>query len=138
MNLFTYGTLMFDEVMHQVAGESYRSCPAQIIGYSRRKVKSQTYPALIKGGDTIDGRIYFDITPPDLARLDAFEGAYYDRRPVTAITDAGHSVSAEVYELNPAHYDITIDEIWTPDEFARNGLQDFLNAYFGFEALKRK
>ncbi len=136
MILFVYGTLLFDGVMHQVVQGRYRFCPACITGYRRVKVKGQTYPALIKGNGTVDGRLFFDITPEDLSRLDAFEGIYYDRRPVTAVTDKKETFNADVYELNPQHYGMIADEPWLPEDFEQRGLTTFLRTYFGFDRLE--
>ena len=135
MNLFVYGTLLFDEVRDQVASSRYRYCPGHVTGYKRVKVQRQIYPALIKGHGTVDGRLLFDITSEDLIRLDAFEGAYFNRRSVTVATEKDESMAAEVYELNPNHYDIIEDEPWIPADFKQHDLPIFLRTYFGFDKL---
>ena len=48
-NIFTYGTLMYPEVMYGlVKKKDYHSEPALLTNYSRKHVKGRTYPGLKK------------------------------------------------------------------------------------------
>lgn len=47
-NIFTYGTLMFPEVMFTVCKSKYESEKATLQGYARRQVKGRIYPGVKK------------------------------------------------------------------------------------------
>lgn len=59
-NVFTYGTLMFKEVMFNlVKCKDYKSEPAILEDYSLRGVKNKIYPGIVQSkGNTINGVIY--------------------------------------------------------------------------------
>ena len=48
-NLFAYGTLMCEDIMQDVAGCRLSCVPAELRGYSRRRVRGEHYPALVEG-----------------------------------------------------------------------------------------
>lgn len=45
-HLFTYGSLMFENVWRRVVSGRYRSTPATLHGYRRQRVRGEDYPAL--------------------------------------------------------------------------------------------
>jgi hypothetical protein len=48
INIFTYGTLMFPEVMYTlISNQQLLSCRAVLRDFTRRQVKGQTYPGII-------------------------------------------------------------------------------------------
>lgn len=48
-NLFTYGSLMFKEVIYQLTSKKdYESRKAVLKGYARRTVKDAVYPGIYK------------------------------------------------------------------------------------------
>ena len=78
MHVFTYGTSMIPSVMEAVTGHRFASREAMLHGYARFRVKGTSYPGIVEAaGATTDGVLYLDIDAPSLARLDAFEGAFY-------------------------------------------------------------
>ncbi len=132
MNVFTYGSLMFDPVWATVvAGRGYRSAPATLTGYRRFAVSGQSYPGVIAApGGEVEGRLYYDVDKADLARLDAFEGGDYARIAVdTRVIDDGRelSVPAGLYLYLPAERLESRD--WDPEWFAREGIHRFIRDY---------
>jgi gamma-glutamylcyclotransferase (GGCT)/AIG2-like uncharacterized protein YtfP len=134
-NVFTYGSLMFDVVWLQVIGSIYPYESARLIGYRRLGIKDELYPAVIPAtSDTfVDGRLYFEVTPADIRRLDRFEGERYERRTAKCRLPSGNSCHAEVYVFTDAYRHELIDADWDPKAFEKNGLRIFLSRYKGFQ-----
>lgn len=134
MNVFTYGSLMFSQVWAVVVAGDYRSATGRLSGFARRCVENETYPALIHGtkNDVVAGRVYFDIHPVDLLRLDRFEGVYYRRETVGVALEEGDSVEAEVFLFKDEYKGLLDERDWDVEWFEREGLVRFLEGYKGF------
>ncbi|BFM16078.1 hypothetical protein R50073_22610 [Maricurvus nonylphenolicus] len=135
--VFTYGSLMFDEVWSRVVAGQYQSVPAQLSGYRRLAVKGYDFPGVIadvNGKYTVDGLVYFDVANKDLQRLDDFEGQLYQRVGVSVESDCG-AIEVDTYLFCQQYYDLLADWDWCVEHFSRVGLQRFLNRYDGFEVL---
>lgn len=127
-NLFTYGSLMFPAVWERVVQTDYRHTLGTIHGFRRLAVRDKEHPALViaKGGAPIEGRVYFDVSDTDIARLDRFETHRYARVSI-AVTINGEAQVADAY-LALNHNDLT-DIDWDVDRFAREGLARFMESY---------
>jgi gamma-glutamylcyclotransferase (GGCT)/AIG2-like uncharacterized protein YtfP len=127
-NLFTYGSLMFPIVWNRVVQHEYRSALATIHGFRRVAVRDKEHPALIiaKGAAAIEGRVYFDVSKDDIARLDRFETQRYARVGV-AVTLAAMPIVADAY-LALNHDELT-DHDWNVLKFEREGLPRFMAGY---------
>ena len=136
MNVFTYGSLMFERVWARVVGGVYERFNVTMYGYLRRKLKERAYPALIPGtrSDSVDGVLYLNIHPSDLLRLDLFEGDYYRKEKAECRIPGGEVTSAWVYLLKDRYYDLLEDAPWDPAWFAETGIRSFLKKYEGFES----
>jgi gamma-glutamylcyclotransferase (GGCT)/AIG2-like uncharacterized protein YtfP len=98
MNIFTYGSLMFPQVWERVVRSDYRATSARLDGYARFAIAGETYPGMVAQRiASVQGVLYFEIAPQDLAALDAFEGAEYRREPVQVMLESGEAVSATTY-----------------------------------------
>jgi gamma-glutamylaminecyclotransferase len=91
--LFVYGTLMRERENHaELRGARFvgvaRTAPAYAVAHVAG------YPALVPGKSEVDGEL-FDVDPPLLERVDAFEGSAYRRGIV--VLDGGRR--AEAYLL---------------------------------------
>jgi gamma-glutamylcyclotransferase (GGCT)/AIG2-like uncharacterized protein YtfP len=137
MHVFTYGSLMFDRVWRQVAGRSYETTAARLYGYARRKIKNETYPAIVPAGadSFVDGRLYVDVDEGVIAKLDCFEGDAYRQTKVTCeLPDgSGRPSLAYVFKSRYRHRLESVD--WDPVWFSRIGIHRFLSSYEGFTAL---
>lgn len=138
MNVFTYGSLMFEKVWKQVVLGDYKSSTGTLHGYRRRCIKNETYPVAFEGNcfERIWGRVYFDITPQDLQRLDAFEGEQYERLSKDIVLDDGKSIKADVYILKEEYYDQIEDTPWDVEWFEHVGIEQFIEKYKGFNEVK--
>jgi Gamma-glutamyl cyclotransferase, AIG2-like len=124
---------MFDAVWLAVVCGQYKHHRAVLTGYSRHSVRGELYPALVssnKPGAFVEGRLYRDVSPDDLRRLDAFEGGEYRRIDCEVTTFAATSLdvlSAQVYLfLKP---ELLLPQDWDVAQFAVTGIEPFLASY---------
>lgn len=70
-NLFTYGSLMFKEVIYALTTvKDYRSSDAVLRGYKRNHVKNKVYPGITPSEDSeVRGVVYFDVIERDMEIL---------------------------------------------------------------------
>ena len=97
-NLFIYGTLRDDEVVRRVTGRTFPKGEGTLAGY-RRVGASPGFPypyVVVQEGEVTKGTVLLGIDPENLARLDVYEGACYERRRVAVVTGQG-TCSAWVY-----------------------------------------
>ena len=134
MNIFAYGSLMFEQVWAVVAKGSYATTKARLFGYQRRKIKGETYPALIPGSpdDIVDGVIYLDVDAIDRDRLDRFEGMYYAKKLETFTISCTRKLSAYVYVFKQDFNALVEEESWSPKWFEKVGIHKFMAAYSGY------
>lgn len=118
MNLFTYGTLMFPEVLEAVSGKSYGSVESLLKGYRRVLVRGRPYPGIYacQGHDTT-GRLYSGLDESLLVLLDRFEGSLYERRRVTVQAPGRSSVDATVYVIADNSMHMLSSEPWIAERF---------------------
>jgi gamma-glutamylcyclotransferase (GGCT)/AIG2-like uncharacterized protein YtfP len=123
--LFTYGSLMFPEVWEKVVAGRYARAPAVVHDHARYAVRDATYPGMVAQlKASVEGVVYFDVSEPDMAALDAFEGDAYRRIRVPAMLRSGERVEVQTY--------LFLDrsglsgQAWEPVAFQ---MQRFLAAY---------
>ena len=78
-SVFVYGTLMYDEVWSRIVIGKYKRIDAQLSGYRRLKFKDENCPGIVKGEGTVKGLVRLQVDQDNVARLDTFEGTYYER-----------------------------------------------------------
>jgi gamma-glutamylcyclotransferase (GGCT)/AIG2-like uncharacterized protein YtfP len=140
---FTYGSLMFAEVMHAVAGMQPVAVAARLHGWERRAIRAANYPAAFPvafpvafpaacpGGasqphKSIEGVLWLDLSAKAWQRLDAFEGADYERVRVTVHcgTDPHH---AWVYAFRDTNR--VLDHDWDVSAFRSTHLAGFFREH---------
>lgn len=131
MKLFVYGTLMWPEVMAAVTGRSIEGRSAVLNGVRRVRVRGEVYPALIPGDDTVEGVLFENLTELDLAALDCFEGAEYERLPVTVCCGT-FAVEAAAYFASEAGLPLLEDCDWIPADLSPDQLRQFCADYKGW------
>jgi len=134
LNLFTYGSLMFEPVWSRLVSGHYPASPASLAGFVRRCVKDESYPVIFRGlpTDTVEGVLYRNLTAGDLDLLDAFEGDYYVREAVTLRLPDGSACPAQTYVLKDQYRHLADDREWDVDRFASTDIHHFLTQYTGF------
>ncbi|MBD3241474.1 MAG: gamma-glutamylcyclotransferase [Chitinivibrionales bacterium] len=135
--LFAYGTLMCDDIMHAVVGESCQCRNALLRGYRRRFVAGEEYPA-ITGDATEDvrGVLYEPISASAWSRLDRFEGELYRRTTVTVELDNNATQAAQTYVIRDEHLAQLSSRPWSLECFMQRGKRRFESFYLGFDALR--
>lgn len=132
-HVFTYGSLMFPQVWERVVHRRYKNSDAFASGLVRKKITLSTYPVAFPGDpvQSLQGRLYRDVEPADLARLDRFEGKYYERKQITVtISGEDQATVADVYMLKPRYRLLASAEDWSPEHFRKYELQRFVNVVY--------
>ncbi|BCN93506.1 hypothetical protein THMIRHAM_12910 [Thiomicrorhabdus immobilis] len=133
---FTYGTLMCQEIMQEVCGDSFHSVPGQITGFSRRCIQGEYYPGILASTeDTVEGVLYLDVSSQAWRRLDVFEGEQYQRQWVAVQLENGSTLMAETYVIRTEFIDVLDNKKWSFDDFLKNGKTHFQSQYSGYEAI---
>ena len=124
-HVFTYGSLMFPEVWSRVVRGSYRTERARLDGHGRFDIIGETYPGMVaREGSSVEGVLYFDVSPADFAALDAFEGEQYRRNTVQVRLDSGETVEAGTYIY--LRSEKLSDSPWRPEAFQ---MAKFIGSY---------
>jgi hypothetical protein len=133
MNLFTYGSLMFPEVWQRVTGLSAPGEEAVLQGHVARRIRGQSYPALVQeAGAETSGVLYRGVSGEAVARLDAFEGSFYERVEVGVVLGDGTRCCAWAYRAGREDDPDILLERWDAAGFAARGLAVFLQEDPGF------
>ena len=133
INIFTYGSLMYDLVWSRVVAGTYERSEAVLQGYDRKGLQDEVYPVIVPSSphSQIEGIIYRDVTSSDLARLDKFEGEYYLRKTELVILPDMAELSAEIYVLKEEYFSIISPKDWDPVHFSTTGIHYFMHQYMG-------
>ncbi len=133
---FTYGSLMWADIMGRVCGAEFASEPASLAGHARHPVRGEDYPGLQPAaGGSVPGRLYRDVDTAAWARLDVFEGAQYERADVIVTLADGTTLPAQVYRFRPEFADRLLPGDWDAQAFEREGHARFTARYAGFDRV---
>ena len=134
MNVFTYGSLMYERVWSRVVTGQYARQNGVVQGFRRLQVKNEHYPGLVKRKGRVEGVVYFAVSAADMARLDRFEGELYRREVVEVTCGDGKRVPAAVYLIRD-QFKNGLGGEWSPAQFEQHGLAEFEAKYVGFERM---
>jgi gamma-glutamylcyclotransferase (GGCT)/AIG2-like uncharacterized protein YtfP len=96
--LFVYGTLINDAVVQELLGHRLFGRAAVLRGYRRAFDPAIGYPVIHREeGGTVAGKLLDEVDGGDLAVLDTYEGAHYQRVIVQVDTLDGRALDAYVY-----------------------------------------
>lgn len=130
-SLFTYGTLLFPDIMQAITGRALPSEQATLHGYQRYRVRGRVYPGLtVEQLEVVEGRLYRGVDLALWERLDAFEGDLYERIVVPVAVSRG-LVAAHVYVMKASHQSELSDEVWDADAFQSIHKRSYLAACRG-------
>ena len=134
--LFAYGTLQIPEVMLAVAGRTYSSIPARLEGYACYALTGKSFPGLKKEKDKVtNGKLYLEIDPPALAKLDLFEDDFYQRSTLEVVAETAERFDAETYLISEQHYSLVHEVPWDLERFVALHLDSFLKDRHIFQPL---
>ena len=124
--IFTYGSLLFAEIMQAVTGTHFPSQSAVLKDYARYRVRGASYPGIVYApGASVAGRLYLDVDSAAVEHLDFFEGDLYGRISVDVHTDEG-ILSAQTYVIAPDKMHYLSKTAWDPDAFRARDYDTFL------------
>jgi len=132
MNLFVYGTLMYEQVWRRLVAGEFERKAAQLSGYRRLKIKNEDYPGLVRGIGTVRGIVWLAVDRETLRRIDEFEATCYRRNSGVVIDDAGAEIPADFFVIKESFRAIVEEAEWDVEEFERRGLSRFIDSYAGF------
>ena len=133
---FTYGSLMWADIMARVCGHEFASEPASLAGHQRHPVRGQDYPGLRPTtGGLVPGRLYRELDASAWARLDAFEGEEYERADVVIALADGSALPAQAYRSRAEFAQRLLPGEWDPEAFEREGRARFIARYVGFDRV---
>jgi gamma-glutamylcyclotransferase (GGCT)/AIG2-like uncharacterized protein YtfP len=133
---FTYGSLMWADIMARVCGREFASEPASLAGHRRHPVRGQDYPGLRAApGGLVAGRLYRDVDEVAWARLDVFEGDEYERVDVVVALADGSALPAQAYRFRMEFSGRLLPGDWDAEAFDREGRTRFIARYAGFGEL---
>ena len=122
MDLFTYGTLRAKALMAAVAGPGpLDAVPARLSGYAVHAVRGDVVPFIApQAGAEAEGLLWRGLTPAQMLRLDAYEGAFgYGFQTVTVETAVGPA-QAQAYIPPPDVFEG--DATWSLDAWEKGHL----------------
>lgn len=135
MNLFAYGTLLVPRIWEAVTGiPPGRTCEANLPGYQIFRIREGDFPGIVETGetrDTVSGRIFFDLSPDVIDRLDRYEDAFYERVDVSVLSVEGTD-EAQTYRIPRSSSALLLTpEKWTLHWFEEEALPRYWERLFG-------
>lgn len=134
MNIFTYGSLMFPDVIENIVKQKYSSQNVFVKNIKRSKIVGDVYPVALQytNAPALEGRVYFNVNRQDVTRLDRFEGEYYFRKEIPIYEDAALTKlmgKADIYLLKPKYRRLFSKTLWSPEEFRAKQMSRFNSRY---------
>ena len=125
-HLYAYGTLQAASIIEHIVARSLRGVAARLEGYARYRIADRVYPAIVEApAGEVSGMLYADLDAVELDRLDAYEGALYQRRDVS-VWVGRIATPAVTYLLRPEFRHRLSDEPWDLEAFLRDHLDEYL------------
>ncbi|KAM0070388.1 putative gamma-glutamyl cyclotransferase [Helianthus debilis subsp. tardiflorus] len=127
-SVFVYGSLLADDVVRALLRRVPQNSPAILHGYHRFNVKGRVYPAILPvENKKITGRVFLDITAPEMDILDKFEDYEYERRLVdVSLLDSSDVLQAYTYVWATSG-DPDLYGEWDFEAWKESKMKDFLN-----------
>lgn len=133
INIFAYGSLMFDTVRDLLIDDRYRKLEGYVSGYKRLGVRGEVYPGLVASmGSRVDGVVLLGVNRSDIQLLDEFEGEYYRRQGMTVVCGHRQYIRAQAYVFRDEYRFLLTEDEWDAGQFCNKDIQTFLSRYQGF------
>ncbi len=127
VQIFTYGTLSFDEVMKIVAGTTYRTEPATLEDHARYQVKGQLFPGVCREpGTSVSGVLHYGVGAEAVEKIDFFEDSFYQRELLLVETREKERIEAYAYIVPPGELHVLSEKPWDEESFSQNELLRYL------------
>jgi len=125
-HVFTYGSLMYDDIFKGVTHCQCMRLSANLAGWRRYALKGRQYPGAMPENQrqtSIDGVLWLLVPDQAIVALDRFEGSEYARVDVVVVGADSRNYSAQVYQW------LLTDQAagqWHTDTFERLHRKTFL------------
>ncbi|WP_419174986.1 gamma-glutamylcyclotransferase family protein [Desulfosediminicola sp.] len=140
MKLFTYGSLMSQDIMDEVSGRRFPSFSATADGFQRFCVRNEHYPGMVADyAGTVEGVVYDEVDHVAMERLDIFEGEMYTRQTIQVKQkNDDELIEVMAYIVKPHYQHLLSEEIWSYREFLEKGKRLFTEQYAGFRVIEER
>ena len=132
-NLFTYGVLMYKELITLLTGKEFTSMPAVLPNHQRLTLDKNGWPQIPvvvpKENSSVRGIVIKDIDEVSLRILDEFEDTEIDlyKRSKSKVTlDSGAEIEVNFYIAGASAKDYLSDE-WQPKQFVDAHFEEYKN-----------
>jgi gamma-glutamylcyclotransferase (GGCT)/AIG2-like uncharacterized protein YtfP len=127
VHVVTYGSLTFKEVMLALLNRDFQSEAVLLTNFARFQMIGKRYPGLIWTPESeVQGRIFFDLDERSLEILDRFEDEAYERTELEVVGTTRGTVNARAYVIPVGKRSLLSDSPWSPEEFEKEHLQDYI------------
>ena len=133
VNLFTYGVLMYDELLIQLTGKEFSSLPAILPNHQRLSLEKVGWPkipvVIAEEKSTVNGLVIKNVDQSSLEILDAFEDTeidLYRRSKSVARLDSGKEIVVEVY-IGGSLVRGCLMDTWNSQEFEEAHIKEYKN-----------
>jgi gamma-glutamylcyclotransferase (GGCT)/AIG2-like uncharacterized protein YtfP len=135
--LFTYGSLMCEDIMSAVVGGPLPCQPAILPDFQRLTMKDEQYPGVVPlSGGRVEGIVYQGIEEQGWNRLDRFEGEIYSRnRVVIRYPEDDGEETVCCYVVKPEYRQLLTTTPWDFKAFLQHGKKIFQTRYLGFKDI---
>ncbi len=130
--LFTYGVLMYPELLTRLTGKTFVTSAATLQNHQRYALKKKDAPAspvIVHEPDaSVNGLLVHDVDDNLSALLDDFEDVdlgLYVRELVPVLDAQGCEHEALTYVAGPEALD-HLDGVWDPEKFLEQHYEDYL------------
>lgn len=119
-SLFTYGTLMIEEIFQKFSNLPTQKSKGYLIGYECRQLKNRKYPGLIIGNGLVNGLLYHHLSDQAFKNIDHYEGQEYNRDIVLVNIDEKQKIMAWCYFYKEEFRSNILNDEWTLDWYFKN------------------
>jgi gamma-glutamylcyclotransferase (GGCT)/AIG2-like uncharacterized protein YtfP len=134
--LFTYGSLMCEDIMSIVVGSPLLSKSAILPDFQRLTMKDEQYPGVVSfSGGLVEGIVYQGIKEQGWKRLDRFEGEIYSRERVVVNYPENGQETVYCYVVKPEFRQLLTKTPWDFQAFLEHGKKIFQARYMGFKDI---
>ncbi|MGP4112356.1 gamma-glutamylcyclotransferase family protein [Streptomyces sp. 4N509B] len=122
-SLFTYGTLRVDRVINGLLGRVPASASDTARGWRAASLRNRVYPGLVPApGESVQGRLYTDLSAEEWNVLDRFEDDLYVLRRLRL--DSGRQGWAYVWDAEEV-----LARNWSVEEFEAEHLDAYVSRF---------
>ena len=122
--------------MLHVSGEKVPRQKARLNDFFCSQIHGERYPGITPAkGESVEGVLYFGLSPNAFAKLDSFEGEYYERKEIAVHCSPQGQIVATAYIIKPQFSQLLTGDLWSFNDFLHGGKKEFEKNYVGFTQI---